>query len=230
MPTAIDVRANENAEYTNTVIDKAADIIEEMAAGKQGWTAVTALEQADREFRNQNGHGEIQFNLTALINSLNEDQSNQPKSLLESPAPGYSAETAATTLREAAPATGNTPADVSAGLSLMPLIHSIRTRHSRSFLVMGPTSSSWAAVTGQGRAGTTQTRSPSGVNIQNATTTLSWIGPLRAVAPLPLVPNSCSTLAKPACPVFPIPHKRVSHPGPGRPHVPTGRFSGPWGP
>ena len=103
MPTAIDVRANENAEYTNTVIDKAAEIIEEMAAGKQDWTAVTALEQADREFRNQNGHGEIQFNLTALINSLNEDQSNQPKSLLESPAPGYSAETAAATLRDAAP-------------------------------------------------------------------------------------------------------------------------------
>ena len=134
MPTAIDVRANENAEYTNTVIDKTADIIEEMAAGNQAWTAVTALGQADREFRHQNGHGEIQFNLTALINSLNrhlvaatEDQSNQPKSLLESPAPGYSAETAATTLREAAPATGNTPADVSAGLSLMPLIHSIRS-------------------------------------------------------------------------------------------------------
>ena len=103
MPTAIDVRANENAEYTNTVIDKAADIIEDLAAGKQDWTAVTALEQADREFRNQNGHGEIQFNLTALINSLNEDQSNQPKSLLESPAPGYSAETAAATLRDAAP-------------------------------------------------------------------------------------------------------------------------------
>ena len=99
MPTAIDVRANENAEYTNTVIDKAAEIIEDLAAGKQDWTAVTALEQADREFRNQNGHGEIQFNLTALINSLNrhlvaatEDHSNQPKSLLESPAPGYSAE------------------------------------------------------------------------------------------------------------------------------------------
>ena len=180
MPTAIDVRANENAEYTNTVIDKAAEIIEDLAAGKQDWTAVTALEQADREFRNQNGHGEIQFNLTALINSLNrhlaavtEDHSNQPKSLLQSPARGYSAETAATTLREAAPATGNTPADVSAGLSLMSLIHSIRTRHSRSFLVMGPTSSSWAGITGQGRAGTTQTRSPSGVNIQNATTTLS---------------------------------------------------------
>ena len=110
MPTAIDVRANENAEYTNTVIDKAADIIEEMAAGNQGWTAVMALEQADREFRNQNGHGEIQFNLTALINSIDrhlaaatEDHSNQPKSLLQSPAPGYSAETAAATLRDAAP-------------------------------------------------------------------------------------------------------------------------------
>ena len=70
------------------------------------------------------------------------------------------------------PATGNTPADVSAGLFLMPLIHSIRTKHSRSFLVMGPTSSSWAGITGQGRADTTQTRSPSGVNIQNATTRL----------------------------------------------------------
>ena len=109
MPTAIDVRANENAEYTNTVMNRTADIIEEMAAGKQYWTGVMALEQADREFRHQNGHGEIQFNLTALINSLNrhlaaatEDQSNQPKSLLQSPAPGYSAETAATTLRDAA--------------------------------------------------------------------------------------------------------------------------------
>ena len=63
MPTAIDVRANENAEYTNTVMNRTADIIEEMAAGKQGWTGVMALEQADREFRHQNGHGEIQFNL-----------------------------------------------------------------------------------------------------------------------------------------------------------------------
>ncbi len=109
MPTAIDVMANENAEYTNTVIDKAADIIGEMAAGKQDWTAVMALEEAEREFRNQNGHGEINFTLTALINSLNrhlaaatEDQSNQPKSLLQSPAPGYSPEEAATTLRDAA--------------------------------------------------------------------------------------------------------------------------------
>ena len=109
MPTAIDVRANENAEYTKTVINKAADIIEEMAAGKQDWTAAIALEQADREFRNQNGHGEINFNLTALINSINrhfdsanEEQSEQPKFLLESLAPGYSPEEAATTLRDAA--------------------------------------------------------------------------------------------------------------------------------
>ena len=59
MPTAIDVTANENAEYTNTVINKAADIIENMAATKQDWSAVTALEQAGREFRNRNrnGHG-----------------------------------------------------------------------------------------------------------------------------------------------------------------------------
>ena len=109
MPTAIDVTANENAEYTNTVINKAADIIENMAATKQDWTAAIALKEADREFRNQNGHGEINFNLTALINTLNrhfdsaeEEHNNQPKSLLESLAPGYSPEEAATTLRDAA--------------------------------------------------------------------------------------------------------------------------------
>ena len=109
MRTAIDVMANENAEYTKTVISKAADIIENMAATKQDWTAAIALKEADREFRNQNGHGEINFNLTALINSINrhfdsanEEQSEQPKSLLESPAPGYSPEEAATTLRDAA--------------------------------------------------------------------------------------------------------------------------------
>ena len=91
MPTAIDVRANENAEYTKTVINKAADIIENMAAGKQDWTAAIALKEADREFRNQNGHGEINFNLTALINSINkhfaaanEERSKQPKPPLES--------------------------------------------------------------------------------------------------------------------------------------------------
>ena len=110
MPTAIDVTANENAEYTKTVISKAADIIEDMAAGNQAWTAAIALKEADREFRNQSGHGEINFNLTALINSLNrhftskqEGGSKPPQSPLESLAPGYSAETAAATLREAAP-------------------------------------------------------------------------------------------------------------------------------
>ena len=110
MPTAIDVRANENAEYTNTVISKAADIIENMAATKQDWTAAKALKEADREFRNQNGHGEINFNLTALINSLNrhfalaqEEGNKPPQSPLGTLAPGCSAETAATTLREAAP-------------------------------------------------------------------------------------------------------------------------------
>ena len=109
MRTAIDVMANENAEYTKTVINKAADIIEEMAAGKQDWTAAIALEEADREFRNQNGHGEINFNLTALINSLNrhfaaanEERSKQPKPPLESLAPGCNPEEAVTTLREAA--------------------------------------------------------------------------------------------------------------------------------
>ena len=109
MPTAIDVRANENAEYTKTVINKAADIIENMAAGKQDWTAAIALKEADREFRNQNGHGEINFNLTALINSLNrhfaaanEERSKQPKPPLESLAPGCNPEEAVTTLREAA--------------------------------------------------------------------------------------------------------------------------------
>ena len=110
MPTAIDVRANENAEYTNTVISKAADIIENMAATKQDWTAAKALKEADREFRNQNGHGEINFNLTALINSLNrhfalaqEEGNKPPQSPLGTLAPGCSAETAATMLREAAP-------------------------------------------------------------------------------------------------------------------------------
>ena len=110
MPTAIDVRANENAEYTKTVINKAADIIEEMAATKQDWTAAIALEQAGREFRNQNGHGEINFNLTALINSINrhfaaaeEEHNKQSQSPLEARAPGCSAETVTTTLREAAP-------------------------------------------------------------------------------------------------------------------------------
>ena len=109
MRTAIDVTANENAEYTNTVIDKAAEIIEEMAAGKQDWTAAIALDQADREFRNQNGRGEINFNLTALINSLNrhfaaanEERSKQPKPPLESLATGCNPEEAVTTLREAA--------------------------------------------------------------------------------------------------------------------------------
>ena len=110
MPTAIDVRANENAEYTNTVINKAADIIEEMAATKQDWSAVTALEQAGREFRNRNGHGELHFTVQAVINTLNrhfaaaeEEHNKQSQSPLEARAPGCSAETVATTLREAAP-------------------------------------------------------------------------------------------------------------------------------
>ena len=91
MRMGIDVMANENAEYTKTVINKAADIIENMAATKQDWTAAIALKEADREFRNQNGHGEINFNLTALINSINrhfaaanEERSKQPKPPLES--------------------------------------------------------------------------------------------------------------------------------------------------
>ena len=114
MPTAIDVRANENAEYTNTVINKAAEIIEEMAATKQDWSAVTALEQAGREFRNRNrnrnGHGELHFTVQAVINTLNrhfaaaeEEHNKQSQSPLEARAPGCSAETVATTLREAAP-------------------------------------------------------------------------------------------------------------------------------
>jgi hypothetical protein len=109
MPTAIDVRANENAEYTNTVINKAADIIEEMAATKQDWTAVTALEQADRGFRSQNDHGELHFTIRAVVNSIDrhlaaaeEEHNNQPQSPLETLAPGCSAETAAATLRDAA--------------------------------------------------------------------------------------------------------------------------------
>ena len=85
MPTAIDVRANENAEYTNTVISKAADIIEDMAAGNQAWTAVTALEQADRGVRSQNDHGELHFTIRAVVNSIDrhlaaaeEEHNNQP--------------------------------------------------------------------------------------------------------------------------------------------------------
>ena len=85
MPTAIDVRANENAEYTNTVISKAADIIENMAATKQDWTAAIALKEADREFRNQNGHGELHFTIRAVVNSIDrhlaaaeEEHKNQP--------------------------------------------------------------------------------------------------------------------------------------------------------
>ena len=81
-----------------------------MAAGTQAWTAAIALEEADREFRNQNGHGEMKFSLTALINSLNrhfdseeERHNRSPQSPLETLAPGCNAETAATTLREAAP-------------------------------------------------------------------------------------------------------------------------------
>ena len=112
MRTAIDVTANENAEYTKTVISKAADIIEDMAAGNQGWTAVTALEQAGRGFRNrsQNDHGELHFTIRAVVNSIDrhlaaaeEEHNNQPQSPLETPAPGCSAETAAATLRDAAP-------------------------------------------------------------------------------------------------------------------------------
>ena len=110
MRTAIDVTANENAEYTKTVISKAADIIEDMAAGNQAWTAVTALEQADRGFRSQNDHGELHFTIRAVVNSIDrhlaaaeEEHKNQPQSPLETLAPGCRAETAAATLREAAP-------------------------------------------------------------------------------------------------------------------------------
>ena len=80
-----------------------------MAATKQDWTAVTALEQAGREFRNRNGHGELHFTVQAVINTLNrhfaaaeEEHNNQPQSPLETLAPGCSAETAAATLRDAA--------------------------------------------------------------------------------------------------------------------------------
>ena len=82
-----------------------------MAATKQDWTAVTALEQAGREFRNRNrnGHGELHFTVQAVINTLNrhfaaanEERSKQPKPPLESLAPGCNPEEAVTTLREAA--------------------------------------------------------------------------------------------------------------------------------
>ena len=110
MQTAIDVTAHDNAEYTKTVISKAADIIEDLAAGKKAWTAIIALEEADRELRTQNGHSKTNFSLTAVINSLNKHLNEQgeannraPQSPLEALSPGCNAETAATKLREAAP-------------------------------------------------------------------------------------------------------------------------------
>ena len=110
MRTAIDVKAKENAEYTKAVISKAADIIEDMAATKQDWSAVTALQQADREFRSQNDHSELHFTIRVVVNSIDrhlaaaeEEHNNQPQSPIEALAPGCSAETAAATLRDAAP-------------------------------------------------------------------------------------------------------------------------------
>ena len=52
------------------VMTRAADIIEDMAALDQAWSAPRALEQADREFKNQGDHGQIKFTVTAVINSI----------------------------------------------------------------------------------------------------------------------------------------------------------------
>ena len=113
MQTVIEDTAAANAEYTKTVISKAADIIEDMAAGQHTWSAETALKQADHEFRSQNGKVEIQFSLTAVINSLNrhfKDKHQRENPAVSNPwsptatlAPGHTAETAANSLRKAAP-------------------------------------------------------------------------------------------------------------------------------
>ena len=113
MQSPIEAKAAANAEYTGSVIQKAADIIEDLGAAQQTWNAREALERADRELRSRNRHSEIWFSLTAVINSLDRHlrakhheehgYRHDPWTPVGALSPGPEAETVAEVLRTAAP-------------------------------------------------------------------------------------------------------------------------------
>ena len=85
----------------------------------------------------------------------------------------------------------------------MSLIHSIRTKHSRAFLVMGPTSSSWAGITGQGRGWHHPDPVPVGCQHpeRHDYTPLNRSSP--CCRPTPLVHTLAPHLQSPSVPCFP---------------------------
>lgn len=113
MKSPIEATAAANARYTEAVMNRAADIIEDLSARGLDWSAETALETAGQEIRDRNRRdlNALRFTGRAVINTLNQhlESASEPEprkgkgpyAALESMGGGRSAK-AAEILRETA--------------------------------------------------------------------------------------------------------------------------------